>query len=50
LVKTPKLINSNPTNQGWFVKLKVDANMVGKELDSLMKEDAYAKYLENLKC
>jgi glycine cleavage system H protein len=49
LSKTPKLINTHSISQGWFAKLKVDVSAVKKELDTLMKEDAYNKYLEQLK-
>jgi glycine cleavage system H protein len=41
----PGKVNEAPTGDGWFFKLKVKDP---KELDALMDEAAYAKYVEGL--
>lgn len=41
----PSLVNTDPTGEGWFVKIKpTDASA----LDAMMDEDAYAKFVEGL--
>ncbi|MBO6782146.1 MAG: glycine cleavage system protein GcvH [Alphaproteobacteria bacterium] len=41
----PSLVNSDPFGDGWFAKLKLsDAD----ELDELMDEDGYKKFVEGL--
>ena len=41
----PALVNSDPTGEGWFFKLKIaDAS----ELDGLMDEAAYKSHVEGL--
>ena len=43
LVENPGLVNESAIEEGWFMKLKIaDAG----ELDGLMGEDAYQKFLE----
>lgn len=42
---TPEIVNSEPTGDGWFMKLK-PADL--SELDNLMDEDAYNTFLSNL--
>lgn len=45
LTDEPGLINTSPTGDGWFFKLKVsDAG----DLDALMDEAAYAEFIETL--
>jgi len=41
----PSLANSDPTGQGWFFKIKLADP---SELDALMDEDAYKKFLATL--
>ncbi len=41
----PGLVNGDPTGGGWFFKLKLDDDA---ELGSLMDEDAYQEYVEEL--
>ncbi len=41
----PGLVNGDPTGGGWFFKLKLDDDA---ELGSLMDEDAYQEYIEEL--
>lgn len=45
LVEDPALINSEPTGQGWFFKVKV-ANP--DEVAALMDAEAYAAFVETL--
>lgn len=45
LVDEPATVNADPMGKGWFVKLKV-ANRT--ELDGLMDEAAYQKFVEGL--
>ncbi len=45
LVDEPATVNADPMGKGWFVKLKV-ANRA--ELDGLMDEAAYQKFVEGL--
>ena len=45
LVDEPATVNADPMGRGWFVKLKV-ANK--SELDGLMDEAAYKKFVEGL--
>ena len=41
----PAKVNSDPMGEGWFFKLKLSD---AKELDALMDEAAYAKFVEGL--
>lgn len=43
--ETPALVNEDPIDKGWFVKLKFADP---KELDSLMDEAAYADFVKTL--
>ena len=43
LKDTPELINDDPYEQGWMVKVKMSNP---SELDSLMSADEYKKYLQ----
>ena len=45
LADDPSLVNSDPTGEGWFFKLKI-ANP--SELEELMDEAAYNAYVEEL--
>lgn len=45
LVDEPATVNADPMGKGWFVKLKL-ANRA--ELDGLMDEAAYQKFVEGL--
>lgn len=46
LESNPALVNEDAEGKAWFMKLKI-ANL--KELDSLMDQAAYAKFVEGLK-
>lgn len=41
----PAKVNEDPENEGWFFKLKLSDS---SELDKLMDEDAYKKFIEGL--
>ena len=41
LDSSPDLVNSDPYNQGWIVKLKIDNN---DEINELMNYDEYQEY------
>ena len=41
LDSSPDLVNSDPYNEGWIVKLKIDNN---DEINDLMNYDEYLKY------
>ena len=45
LAKDPSLVNSSPMEGGWFYKIKISDL---SELDGLMDEAAYNKYVETL--
>lgn len=45
LTDDPGLINESPEEKGWICKL---VNFDSSELDDMMDEDAYFKYLETL--
>ena len=42
----PETLNSDPTNSGWVFKITIDAP---EELQELMDEAAYNKFIEELK-
>ena len=44
LEATPELLNSNPYDTGWLIKLK---NVQEADLETLMDADAYETFLEN---
>ena len=45
LADSPGLVNEDPSGRGWFLKIKLtDA----AELESLMDEDAYREFVEEL--
>jgi glycine cleavage system H protein len=45
LADDPSLVNSDPTGEGWFFKLRVAESA---DLEGLMDEAAYAAYVEEL--
>lgn len=45
LIDDPALINESPEERGWLCKL---SNIDSSELDDMMNEASYAKYLRNL--
>ena len=45
LTAEPALVNSSPTGDGWFFKIKLSNNA---QLDALMDEGAYKKFCEGL--
>ncbi len=45
LADSPNTVNEAPTGDGWFFKLKIKDK---KQLDALMDEVAYQKYVEGL--
>ena len=45
IVDDPSMVNSSPTDDGWFFKLKIaDA----AQLDELMDEETYAAFVDEL--
>jgi len=46
LVDEPDLINESPEEKGWLCRL---TNFDNSELDDMMNEDAYLKYLRKLR-
>ena len=46
LDNAPETLNSDPTNSGWVFKITIDAP---EELQELMDEAAYNKFIEELK-
>ena len=44
LDSSPDLVNSDPYNEGWIVKLKIDNN---DEINELMNYDEYHEYILN---
>jgi glycine cleavage system H protein len=45
VVKTPKLINESPYDEGWLIKLKA-SNLA--ELKDLMSSKSYGEFIENI--
>ena len=45
LADDPELINESPEDKGWICRL---INFDSSELDDMMSEDAYLKYVESL--
>ena len=45
LTERPELVNESPLGDGWFLKLKIADRA---ELDQLMDEAAYQRYVEGL--
>ena len=45
LAADPAKVNAHPMGEGWFLKLRLADP---KELDSLMDEDAYRRFVEGL--
>mmetsp|Transcript_41056 Transcript_41056/g.41938 ORF Transcript_41056/g.41938 Transcript_41056/m.41938 type:complete len:155 (-) Transcript_41056:170-634(-) len=45
LEQNPGTVNESPFDEGWFVKIKVENQA---ELDNLMDEEAYKKFLDTL--
>jgi glycine cleavage system H protein len=45
LAADPAKVNADPLGEGWFLKLRLDDP---KELDDLMDEDAYRRFVEGL--
>ncbi len=43
LAADPATVNADPIGEGWFIKLRLDDP---KELDSLMDEEAYKRFVE----
>ena len=43
LTTDPATVNSDPMGDGWFIKLRLDDP---KELDSLMDEEGYRRFIE----
>ena len=43
---SPETLNSDPTKSGWVFKITVDST---EELEELMDEAAYEKFIEELK-
>lgn len=45
LIEEPGIVNSEPTGDGWFFKLKIEDS---SELDACMDEAAYAEFIKDL--
>ena len=45
LIDDPGLVNTDPTTEGWFIKLRL---LDASELDGLMDEDGYQAYIDGL--
>ncbi len=43
LTADPAKVNADPMGEGWFLKLRLDDP---KELDSLMDEEGYKRFIE----
>ena len=43
LAADPARVNTDPTGEGWFIKLRLDDP---KQLDTLMDEEAYKRFVE----
>jgi glycine cleavage system H protein len=43
LAADPARVNADPIGEGWFIKLRLDDP---KQLDTLMDEDAYKRFVE----
>ena len=43
LAADPATVNADPMGEGWFIKLRLDDR---KELDSLMDEEGYKRFIE----
>ena len=43
LTTDPATVNADPMGDGWFIKLRLDDP---KELDSLMEEEGYKRFIE----
>ena len=43
LAADPATVNADPMGEGWFIKLRLDDP---KELDSLMDEEGYKRFIE----
>ncbi|MEW6329047.1 MAG: glycine cleavage system protein GcvH [Candidatus Micrarchaeota archaeon] len=43
---SPQLVNESPQRKGWIAKLKIAS---AKEMDNLMGEEEYRKFVEGLK-
>jgi glycine cleavage system H lipoate-binding protein len=43
------MINSHSQSQGWYAKLKIDESAVKDQVSKLLNEDAYNKYLQDLR-
>jgi len=46
LAADPSLVNTSPSDEGWFFKIKLSDP---SEFDDLMDEAAYKKFVENLR-
>ena len=44
LMEEPEIVNSEPTGDGWFFKLKIEDS---SELDSYMDEAVYAEFIKD---
>jgi glycine cleavage system H protein len=44
LTADPAKVNADPMGEGWFIKLRLDDP---KELDSLMDEEGYKRFIED---
>ena len=43
LAADPARVNTDPTGEGWFIKLRLDDP---KQIDTLMDEEAYKRFVE----
>jgi glycine cleavage system H protein len=49
LLEHPERINQSPYELGWIVKIKPSSNMVKEELNSLMTNEQYNKFIGEMK-
>lgn len=47
LVDHPELVNDDPFEEGWMVKVRVDSKTARAALDALMNAKAYKTFLRN---
>ena len=49
LIKSPTFLNEEAEGKGWLVKLKVEEDKIKADLEKLLNEEQYKKFLEENK-